>query len=211
MNVSTNILFYFLGPERRRYRFGIRHFEGSAGQLLGDGTRYFEGSSGELRNGKPRMVQVFRPCEIQNDGSSVRLGVSKRYSLDIGFRNVTNVSLFIFVGSLRLLYRTGMLRPKRGICRLRRSGTLRSKWLPDLEESGYRTPRNLEEPGKITGLLGIWENLDLVGTPDKITNWTLDERERNNISLTILPSQNQPNPPQSNIHLLLNSFGISRQ
>ncbi|GET54909.1 hypothetical protein RIR_jg29821.t1 [Rhizophagus irregularis DAOM 181602=DAOM 197198] len=89
-------------------------------------------------------------------------------------------------------------------------GTWKSR-LPDLEESGYRTPRNLEEPGKITGLLGIWENLDLVGTPDKITNWTLDERERNNISLTILPSQNQPNPPQSNIHLLLNSFGISRQ
>ncbi|UZO26265.1 uncharacterized protein OCT59_018503 [Rhizophagus irregularis] len=99
MNVSTNILFYFLGPERRRYRFGIRHFEGSAGQLLGDSeldiskvrllwaapSRHFEGSSGELRNGNS-MVQVFRPCEIRNDGSSVRLSVSKRYSLDIGFR-----------------------------------------------------------------------------------------------------------------------------
>ncbi|UZO07619.1 uncharacterized protein OCT59_018507 [Rhizophagus irregularis] len=35
----------FRSPERRRYRFGIRHFEGSAGQLLGDGTRYFEGSA----------------------------------------------------------------------------------------------------------------------------------------------------------------------
>uniref|UniRef100_U9TH76 Uncharacterized protein n=1 Tax=Rhizophagus irregularis (strain DAOM 181602 / DAOM 197198 / MUCL 43194) TaxID=747089 RepID=U9TH76_RHIID len=60
------------------------------------------GSSGELRNGKPRMVQVFRPCEIRNDGSSVsaRYFKIKRYSLDIGFR----------LGSLRLLYRTGMLR-----------------------------------------------------------------------------------------------------
>ncbi|UZO15439.1 uncharacterized protein OCT59_006861 [Rhizophagus irregularis] len=126
MNVSTNILFYFLGPERRRFgwaapsrrnsifrRFGffgrllgfldgrksIRHFEGSTslgGSLL-DISKYTSkylfsffnetnGSSGELRNGKPRMVQVFRPCEIRNDGSSVRLGVSKRYSLDIGFR-----------------------------------------------------------------------------------------------------------------------------
>ncbi|GBC42305.2 hypothetical protein RIR_jg9867.t1 [Rhizophagus irregularis DAOM 181602=DAOM 197198] len=90
------------------------------------------------------------------------------------FRNDT---LWILdFGSLRLLYRTGMLRPKRGICRLRRSGTLRSKWIC------YRTWKNPVTgllgiwKNPITGLLGIWENLDLVGTPDKITNWTLDER-----------------------------------
>ncbi|UZO16306.1 uncharacterized protein OCT59_007695 [Rhizophagus irregularis] len=94
-------------------RKSIRHFEGSTslgGSLLDISKTdeikfdiskiYFKytskylfsffnetnGSSGKLRNGKPRMVQVFRPCEIRNDGSSVRLGVSKRYSLDIGFR-----------------------------------------------------------------------------------------------------------------------------
>ncbi|GBC29393.2 hypothetical protein RIR_jg21985.t1 [Rhizophagus irregularis DAOM 181602=DAOM 197198] len=47
---------------------------------------------------------------------------------------------------------------------------------------GYRTWKNPVTgllgiwKNPITGLLEIWENLDLVGTPDKIMNWTLDER-----------------------------------
>ncbi|GBC48314.2 hypothetical protein RIR_jg16750.t1 [Rhizophagus irregularis DAOM 181602=DAOM 197198] len=76
--------------------------------------------------------------------------------------NGSNTLWILDFGSLRLLYRTGMLRPKRGIC----------YWTWKNPVTGllgiWKNP--------ITGLLGIWENLDLVGTPDKITNWTLDER-----------------------------------
>ncbi|GBC47375.2 hypothetical protein RIR_jg38097.t1 [Rhizophagus irregularis DAOM 181602=DAOM 197198] len=114
MNVrnSTFRRFGWAAPWRRNSIF--RRF-GFFGRLLGflDGRksiRHFEGST--------------------SLGGSL-LDISKvRFKWGASKWQTSNDTLWILdFGSLRLLYRTGMLRPKRGICRLRRSGTLRSKWI----------------------------------------------------------------------------------
>ncbi|UZO13129.1 uncharacterized protein OCT59_004634 [Rhizophagus irregularis] len=114
----------------------IRHFEGSTslgGSLLG----HFEGSRGSFEMANLEWF-VFRPCEIRNDGSSVRLGVSKRYSLDIGFRLVPD---FYTDWDAKAQERAP-----------RASGTFKVEMdlLSSVFKFGYRTPRNLEEPGKFT-------------------------------------------------------------
>ncbi|GBC51297.2 hypothetical protein RIR_jg25979.t1 [Rhizophagus irregularis DAOM 181602=DAOM 197198] len=135
MNVrnSTFRRFGWAAPWRRNSIF--RRF-GFFGRLLGflDGRksiRHFEGSTslgGSLLDiSKVRILRnIFFHFSTKR---TVQVGASKWQTSN---------------GSLRLLYRTGMLRPKRGICRLRRSSTLRSKWIC------YQTPRNLEV--SVTGL-----------------------------------------------------------